>query len=115
MDSGMSEAQVTADLLASLAQSTTAVSWDTLPRLVIQAMEAVERVKGLSGDKKKAVVVAGIQALIRKLGAANASMGASDPILLALVPTLVDRLVDVSKQGIQINVPAGVSGCCALQ
>ena len=109
------EAQAIVDLLAALQVSTTAVTWDTLPRLVIQAMEAAEKVKGLSGDKKKAVVVAGIQALIRKVGAGNASMGATDPILLALVPTLVDRLVDVSKQGIQINVPAGVAGCCSVQ
>jgi hypothetical protein len=34
---------------------------------------------------------------------------------VARLPTLVDRLVDVSKQGIQLNVPpAGVARCCAL-
>ena len=109
------DAQVTADLVSKLMQTTSAMSWDALPRVVIQAMEAVELVKGLSGDRKKALVVAGIQALIRKLGT-HSNMGAADPILLALVPTLVDRLVAVSKQGIQINTAAAtVGGCCGMQ
>ena len=92
----------------------TELSLATLPTLVKLACQTVQSYKTLRGAEKKALVIVALQQLIEQTQAQQgADVAAFSPIFVALVPTLIDEFVSVSKDGLDIEVQAP-KGCMRL-
>ena len=89
------------------------VSWMSLPTTLTQAMELAEQVVGLTGPQKRQLVIDALLQLVRTVDK-EAGISVADPVFEALLPSLVDHFVAVSKDGISVNVPTTPAGCFAM-
>ena len=88
------------------------VSWMSLPTTLTHAMELAEQVVGLTGPQKRQLVIDALLQLVRTVDK-EAGISVADPVFEALLPSLVDHFVTVSKDGISVNVPTTPAGCFA--
>lgn len=85
------------------------LSWSALPGVVARAMELAERLRLLSGAEKKKLVVEAVVQLIAQLGS-DTPLSAADPVLVELLPTLIDQVIAASKCALELNKK--VKSCC---
>ena len=103
-----------ARLLQKLVTDSESVTWSSLPRTLTKAMELAEQVYGLTGVQKRQLVIDALTQLVRTVGK-EAGTTIADPVFEAMLPSLVDHFVTVSKDGLSINVtPPTPSGCLAF-
>ena len=77
------------------------VTTDNLVSVVRQVMEVVEAYTQSTGEQKKQAVLECVDALMRSTDAG--ALEAVEPVVLALLPHLIDELVVCSHTGIHIN------------
>lgn len=100
-----------ARLLQKLVTDTEPITWSSLPRMVTKAMELVENLYGLNGIQKRQLVIDALTQLVRTVDK-EAGISIADPVFQAMLPSLVDHFVTVSKDGLSINVaPPTPAGC----
>jgi len=100
-----------ARLLQKLVTDTEPITWSSLPKMVTKAMELVENLYGLNGIQKRQLVIDALTQLVRTVDK-EAGISIADPVFQAMLPSLVDHFVTVSKDGLSINVaPPTPAGC----
>lgn len=103
-----------ARLLQKLVTDDAPVTWSSLPGIVTKAMEIAEQVYGLNGSQKRQLVIDALTQLVRTVDK-EAGISVADPVFEALLPSLVDHFVAVSKDGLSINVvPTTPASCFAF-
>jgi hypothetical protein len=80
-----------------------------IPPLVIKTMELVENLRDLSGDEKKDLVIEVVKTVVDDTD----MTGSFEPIILPMLPVLIDQLVMVADGKMKINtgLKAKVTGC----
>jgi hypothetical protein len=100
-----------ARLLQKLVTDDAPVTWSSLPGIVTKAMEIAEQVYGLNGSQKRQLVIDALTQLVRTVDK-EAGISVADPVFEALLPSLVDHFVAVSKDGLSINVVTPTPASC---
>ena len=78
------------------------VTTENFVSAVREIMEVVETFGGATGPQKKQAVIDTLDSLLRSTDA-GAPLEAVEPLVLALLPHLVDELVVCSRTGVRIN------------
>lgn len=103
-----------ARMLQKLVTDDAPVTWSSLPGIVTKAMEIAEGLYGLNGPQKRQLVIDALTQLVRTVDK-EAGISVADPVFEALLPSLVDHFVAVSKDGLSINLtPPTPAGCLAF-
>lgn len=110
--SPMSTAVVTTDyrLVQSLLDRYQKITFENLPDVLIECMKFVSDSRELSGPEKKRVVIATVVDLVD----ASDLAGSLEPVVLHMLPHMIDKLIAVEKKQISINpsVYKGLTACC---
>lgn len=75
------------------------MSVSDIPKIVIEVMQIVEKIKGISGIEKKQLVVE----IVTKMVDDSDLAGNSEKFILPLIPSLIDKLIEVDNGHLQIN------------
>jgi hypothetical protein len=75
-----------------------------IPQLVGTLMEIVEQVQGMSGADKKQSVIAMVDYVLENVDIPWAPKAFVVPMLEPLVPAMIDKLVDATTGGLNVNV-----------
>lgn len=70
-----------------------------IPTLVIKAMKHVQSFKGMKGEQKKALVIEVVTRLIDE----SDVCGPMEPVILSVIPTMIDSIVSVDKGQLRIK------------
>lgn len=87
------------DLLAYSDLDFTKMGVPEIPGLVIKTMEIVEQIKGLTGQEKKDLVIKVVERVVDE----SDISGSLEPLILPMIPTMIDELVMVSDGKMKIN------------
>lgn len=71
-----------------------------IPTIVIEVMQVVETIKGKTGAEKKQLVIDVVTRLVDDSDIA----GNSEIYILPMIPTLIDKLVEVDNGKLRINI-----------
>lgn len=79
-----------------------------LPEVIIDAMKIVERIGKLTGNQKKRAVIGVIVELVDSWNIG----GSMEPVLLSMIPAMIDTFVVADKGKLHIKAPSWTPMCC---
>lgn len=84
------------------------LSFNNILPVCLSAMQFVERLPGLKGPEKKAMVIRAIEIILEKTGL--------DSTLLGVIPSFIDNTISVEKGQVTISIDTdkAVSSCLGL-
>lgn len=86
-------------------------SYEDIPKNVAQCMELAQAMSHLSGEEKQAAVTKAIQMAIDDSDVA----GPLEGVIIEMVPTLIDAILDVDKGKLVINKRLRNSFCACFK
>ena len=87
---------------------------DNMIKLAISLMEFVEKLKGLSGSEKKAVVITVVKRLVDDTDLSPEVNAQLDMIIDAVLPGIIDTIVAASRGKYHLNTLKQKIGKCLL-
>lgn len=78
-----------------------------VPDIVTTSMRIVDRIADLRGEDKKEVVIRVVVRLVDE----SDTTGALEPLVLPMIPPLIEMILSIDKGALQIKVREAAHGC----